>query len=73
VADVYADMDHWQTTSVVKALGVNGKSKADGGNNIAYDVRHQDPGNLGAQTYKVDGKDYRVHFLFCVSVYRNAK
>ncbi|OAG07010.1 uncharacterized protein CC84DRAFT_1216020 [Paraphaeosphaeria sporulosa] len=36
VGDVYADMDYLDVTSVVEALGMNGKSQRAGGNNIPY-------------------------------------
>jgi hypothetical protein len=66
-------MDHWQTRTVAEALGINGRPKADGGNNIAYDIRHQESGNPEVQTYKVDGKEYRVRFFTLYLVYRNTE
>ncbi|KAJ4356279.1 uncharacterized protein N0V89_004310 [Didymosphaeria variabile] len=70
-SSAHADMDHWQVSSVVEALGINGKPKAEGGNNVPYDVQHWDPDakdekgndiNKRNQKYKVDDKEYRVGF-----------
>ncbi|KAL5426098.1 hypothetical protein PMIN04_002145 [Paraphaeosphaeria minitans] len=67
--DVYADLERLDVTSVAEALGINRKPKGAGGNNIPYEIRHWDkdardpkghPIAPRDQTYKVDGKEYRV-------------
>ncbi|KAL1606692.1 hypothetical protein SLS60_004099 [Paraconiothyrium brasiliense] len=62
-------MELFEWTSVAKALGINGQPKAEGGNNIPYDVQHWNPDAKDEkgndipkinQKYKVDGREYRV-------------
>lgn len=61
--DSMGDMSLWGLGAAAAALGINGKSKSEGGNNIVYDVHHLGE-QSGDQTYSVDGKQYQVRSRF---------
>ncbi|KAJ4298009.1 hypothetical protein N0V90_005908 [Kalmusia sp. IMI 367209] len=79
VENIYADMEYWQVESVIKALNINGKPKADGGKIIPYQIEHWNPNKKDPQgkpmdkkdqTYKVNGREYRstaARHVFCVN------
>jgi hypothetical protein len=60
--------DNWKVPATMRALGLDGKAKSAGGNNVCYRIEHWDPNKeengrqIPAinQWYQVDGNSYRV-------------
>ena len=60
--------DHWKIPETMKALGLNGNPKHEGGDNVCYRVEHWDPKSAENgrqipainQWYTVDGVEYQV-------------
>lgn len=60
--------DHWKMSSAMEALGLNGKPRSEGGDNVCFRVEHWDPKAVKDgqripainQWYNVDGTDYQV-------------
>ena len=61
--------EYWEFPAMLAALGLNGRPKSGGGDNVCLRVEHWDPNKEEGgkqvpainQWYKVDGKDYHVN------------